>query len=80
MRTPKRAITDLTRMTVRARIKEAIEKGFVSHEDDGMRLTNEGVERLKNIFDEFFGQVKVPLVQFNRVLAREHPELLGGKT
>ena len=62
--------TDLTRLTVRVRTKGAVEKGFVSHEDDGMGLTEEGVERLQYIFDEFFDQVKVPLAQFHRVLAR----------
>jgi len=70
--------TELTRLTVRARTKGAVEKGFVSHEDDGMRLTKEGAESLHNIFDEFFGQVTVSLMKFHRILEGEYPKFLGG--
>jgi len=70
--------TDLTRVTVRARLKGFAEKGFVSYGDDGVRLTDEGVERLHNIFDEFFEEVWVHLIKFHRVLHREHRADLKG--
>ena len=70
--------TELTRLTVRARAREAVEKGFVSREDDGLRLTKEGAESLHNIFDEFFGQVTVSLMKFHRILEGEYPKFLGG--
>ena len=70
--------TDLTRVTVRARLRCSVEKGCVTYVDDGVILSDCGVRCLHTIFDEFFDEVWVHLIKFHRVLRREHRADLKG--
>ena len=73
--------TGLSRLTVRRYLRDAEEKGTVEKcSKGGYRITDRGMDLFRVSFDEFFDRVKVPLIKFHRVLAREHPELFGGKT
>lgn len=73
--------TGLSRLTVRKYLRNAAEKGTTEKcSQGGYRITDRGMDLFRVYFDEFFDRVKVPLIKFHRVLAREHPELLGDKT
>jgi len=73
--------TGLSRLTVRQYLRNAVGKDTVEKcSKGGYRITDRGMDLFRVSFDEFFDRVKVPLIKFHRVLAREHPELLGGKT
>ncbi len=71
--------TDLSRLTVRNSLKQAEEEGAVREFGGGYQVTEVGMDVFRAQFDEFFERVKVPLIQFHRVFAKELPSLIGGK-
>ena len=58
--------TGLTRVTVRARVRIGVRKGFMSHKDGSVTLTPAGCKRLKVIFSEYLEELQGTL----RTLAR----------
>lgn len=71
--------TELSRLTVRNSLKPAEANGAVLKCRGGYEITEAGMDVFRAQFDEFFERVKVPLIQFHRVLAKEFPDLIGGK-
>lgn len=64
--------TGLSRLTVRQAVISRAERGVTVKTADGYRITEFGVERFRERFDEFFEKIMEPMLQFHRILASEY--------
>ena len=60
--------TGLTRVTVRARVRIGVRKGFMCHRGGGITLTPKGRARLRLIFTEYLEELRGSLRSLARLL------------